>query len=188
MCVPILSRFKSSDYQAPLLPSLAKTDHLLSLLTQPRHLDAISRRVKLLLVDLDRAATARRTVPGQTPNLSSSPEKQPTSISLSAMEYNQLQTLFNVLPRIDPLLPILDPLLTRLKSLQSLHAESGEVADGLRKLQSTQKGNEEERSELKEVVENVQKGIEEAVGGIEKNWKSLESRLEALDKRIKDLA
>ena len=177
-----------TDTQTPLLPSLAKTDHLLSLLTQPRHLDAISRRVKLLLVDLDRAASARRTLPGQTPNLSSSPEKQPTSLSLSALEYNQLQTLFNLLPRIDPLLPILDPLLTRLKSLQGLHAESADVAEGLRKLQSGRKGLDEERGELGTVVEEVQKGIEEAVGGIEKNWKSLETRLEALDKRIKDLA
>jgi nuclear migration protein JNM1 len=182
---PLLDR---TNIQTPLLPSLEKTDHLLSLLTQPRHLDAISRRVKLLLVDLDRAASARRTLPGQTPNLSSSPEKQPTSLSLSALEYNQLQTLFNILPRIDPLLPILDPLLTRLKSLQTLHAESGEVAEGLRKLQSTQKGHDEEGKELREVVDNVQKGIGEAVGGIEKNWKSLETRLEALDKRIKDLA
>jgi nuclear migration protein JNM1 len=104
------------------------------------------------------------------------------------MEYSQLQNLFNILPRLDPLLPILDPLLTRLKSLQSLHAESGEVAEGLKKLQSTQKGHDEERRELKEVVDNVQKGIGEAVGGIERNWKSLETRLESLDKRIKDLA
>lgn len=79
-------------------------------------------------------------------------------------------------------------MLTRLKSLQTLHAESGEVAEGLRKLQSTQKGHDEEGRELREVVDNVQKGIGEAVSGIEKNWKSLETRLEALDKRIKDLA
>ena len=62
------------------------------------------------------------------------------------------------------------------------------MAEGLRKLQSSQKGHGEEGRELREVVDNVQKGIGEAVGGIEKNWKSLETRLEALDKRIKDLA
>lgn len=173
--------------QTPLLPSLARSDHLLSLFTQPRHLDAISRRVKLLLVDLDRAATASRRNVHQTPNLGSSPEKQPSTITLSQLEHGQLQELFNILPRLDPLLPILDPLLTRLRSLQGLHAEAGEVAEGLKRLQAEKKDQTEETADMRRVVDEVQKGITEAAGGIEKNWKSLEARLGDLDERIKRL-
>lgn len=187
-----LSPFWARDYkltfsQTPLLPSLARSDHLLSLFTQPRHLDAISRRVKLLLVDLDRAATASRRNTHATPNLSSSPEKQSSSITLSQLEYNQLQQLFSVLPRLDPLLPILDPLLMRLKSLQTLHAEAGEMAEGLKRLQSEKRDQQEETGDMRRVVGEVQSGLTEAAGGIERNWKSLESRLSDLDTRIKAL-
>lgn len=170
-----------------MLPSLARSDHLLSLFTQPRHLDAISRRVKLLLVDLDRAATASRRNPHTTPNLGSSPEKQPSTLSLSQAEYGQLQQLFGILPRLDPLLPIVDPLLTRLRSLQSLHAEAGEMAEGLKRLQTEKKDSSEETAEMREVVDEVQKGMSEAAVSIEKNWKSLEARLSELNGRIKGL-
>lgn len=169
------------------MPSLARNDHLLSLLTQPRNLDAISRRVKLLLVDLDRAATASRRNPHATPNLGSSPEKQSSSITLSQIEYTQLQQLFGILPRLDPLLPILDPLLTRLKSLQTLHAEAGEMAEGLKRLQGEKKDQSDETRDMRRVVDEVQKGLTDAAGGIEKNWKSLESRLSDLDTRISAL-
>lgn len=157
------------------------------MLTQPRNLDAISRRVKLLLVDLDRAATASRRNLHATPNLGSSPEKQPSTITLSHIEYTQLQQLFGILPRLDPLFPILDPLLTRLKSLQTLHAEAGEVAEGLKRLQAEKRDQTEDSNDMRRVVDEVQKGLSDAAGGIEKNWKSLESRLSDLDTRINAL-
>ncbi|WRT65971.1 uncharacterized protein IL334_002922 [Kwoniella shivajii] len=167
---------------APLLSTLAKHSHLLSLLTQPRHMDAISRRIKLLLVDLDRAQSSKRNAhPAQSDKPNSS------TISLSQNEYQSLQQLFNLLPRLDPLLPILQPLLARLRSLSGLHAEASEVADSLRKLQNEDKSLTEEIKELQEVTKKVENGLERAIGSIGSNWEGTECRLKALEERLRAL-
>ncbi|KAI8450287.1 hypothetical protein BY996DRAFT_4587680 [Phakopsora pachyrhizi] len=52
---------------APLLVTISKLEHQLSLLTQPRHLDSISRRVKVIVTDLERVHEARRKLTDQRP-------------------------------------------------------------------------------------------------------------------------
>ncbi|ADV21359.1 dynactin 2 [Cryptococcus gattii E566] len=183
---PITGRLDQTS--SPLVPTLNKHDHLLTLLTQPRHLDAISRRVKLLLVDLDRAAAAsRRTGPGGAAIPQQSSEKAFTNLSLTQGEYTQLQSLFSILPRLDPLLPILTPLLARLRSLSALHSEASEIAVSLQGLQSRDKKNAEEIKELEEVVKSVQTGLDDAIGVIKKNWEGLENRMKGLEQRLKDV-
>lgn len=180
------NRSVADDFQtpsAPLLATLARQDHLLTLLTQPRQLDAISRKVKLLLVDLDRAAAASRRA-GQPSGASDRPA--PT-VTLSAEEHASLQSLFAILPRLDPLVPILDPLLARLRSLAGLHAEAAEVADSLRKLQSEDKRSTEEITELQALVKAVQEGLADSAQSVERNWQGLDARMKSLDERIRKL-
>ena len=168
------------------MTTLSKLDHLLALLTQPRHLDAISRRVKLLLVDLDRAAAAARRQ-GPSSTITQPPSGDKSSVSVSSTDYTSLQSLFSLLPRLDPLIPILPPLLARLRSLAGLHAAADQVADGLARLQDTEKKDAEEVKELLGVVENVQKGLDGAGGSIVKNWEALEVRMRDLEERLKKL-
>jgi nuclear migration protein JNM1 len=168
---------------SPLITTLNKHDHLLSLLTQPRHLDAISRRVKLLLVDLDRAAAAAR----RNPSGSNSQPSSDKTVTLSAADYTALQGLFALLPRLDPLLPIVPPLLDRLRSLSGLHAAASEVADGLVRLRESEKKGGEEVKELTDIVEGVQKGLDEAGKTILTNWEGLERRLKELEQRVETL-
>ncbi|ORX34148.1 hypothetical protein BD324DRAFT_636853 [Kockovaella imperatae] len=171
------------DTSAPLLTTLQKLDHLLILLTQPRHLDAISRRVKLLLVDLDRAAAASR----RQPLGSQSPEKGASSVALSSAEYESLQSLFAILPRLDPLIPIITPLLARLKSLSGLHAEAAQTVSTLRAVQEGTKRNGDEVKELVGVVQGVKGGLEEGAKAVERNWTGLGDRMKSLEDRIKAL-
>ncbi|KAI9442269.1 hypothetical protein H4582DRAFT_2109905 [Lactarius indigo] len=51
---------ESSAMPTPLLPLLTRLNTQLTVLAQPRHLDNISRRLKLLLSDLDRLAAANQ--------------------------------------------------------------------------------------------------------------------------------
>lgn len=162
-----------------LSDTVARLDNLVSILTQPRHLDSISRRVKLLVADLDRAYAASRK--------GAQPPSEGSTITLQSAEYEQLQSLFAVLPRLDPLLPIIPPLLTRLRSLSTLHAEALEIAHDLREMQSSNAAMEDQEAELKAVVEGVRKGLADAAGLIEGNWSSLQVRLKELDERVKKL-
>jgi len=180
---PIIAR-KLTHQSSPLLTTMSKHDHLLTLLTQPRHLDAISRRVKLLLVDLDRAAAASRRQPA---GAASNPSPGDKSVTLSTTDYASLQTLFALLPRLDPLLPIVPPLLARLQSLSGLHAAASEVADGLSKLKESEKKGGDEVKELQSVVEGVQRGLNDAGKAVVANWDGLEKRMKELEVRVKAL-
>lgn len=51
----------------PLLVTINKLEHQLSLLTQPRHLDSVSRRVKVIVTDLERVHEARRKLADHRP-------------------------------------------------------------------------------------------------------------------------
>lgn len=167
---------------SPLSTTLDKHDHLLTLLTQPRHLDALSRRVKLLLVDLDRAAAAARRQPN-------SATLQPTdkTVTISTSDYATLQNLFNLLPRLDPLLPIVPPLLARLRSLAGLHASAGEIVENLNRLKEVERQGGEEAKELRDVVEGVQRGLDDAGKTILSNWEGVEKRMKDLEERLKKL-
>lgn len=54
------STLQTSPLPLPLLPLVTRLNSQLALLTQPRHLDSISRRLKLLLSDLDRVSAAQQ--------------------------------------------------------------------------------------------------------------------------------
>ncbi|KAL1405194.1 hypothetical protein Q8F55_008819 [Vanrija albida] len=183
--IATLEKVVGSDQNDETLPisiadSLARLDHLLAILTQPRHLDSISRRVKLLLVDLDRASASSRRV-----GLAAGSERPATATTgLSPTDQEALQRLFTLLPRLDPLIPSIPPLLNRLRSLSSLHAESFGIAADLRQLQASDKSVSEEERSLQSIVSGVQKGLSEASGSIAKNWESLNSRLQALEDRL----
>lgn len=153
-------------------------DHVLNVLTQPRHLDSISRRVKLLVVELERASsTSRRT--GSAPTSAA-----PGGSGISAAEQEALQSLFALLPRLDPLIPIIPPLLARLRSLSTLHAEALGIAADLRELQSADRTVSDEERELSAIVKGVQTGVTEALNSIANNWEATQGRIEALDKRV----
>jgi len=157
-------------------------DHVLSVLTQPRHLDSISRRVKLLVVELERASsTSRRTGGGSAADRSTAPS------GISSADQEALQSLFALLPRLDPLIPIIPPLLARLRSLSTLHAEALGIAADLRELQAADRNVTDEERELRSIVAGVQQGVTEALSSIANNWEAVQGRVEALEKRVEAL-
>jgi nuclear migration protein JNM1 len=167
-----------------LIPTLAKLDHLLTLLTQPRHLDAISRRLKLLLVDLDRAAALSRRNGTALPSDTS---PAPQTVTLSAADHANLTRLFNLLPRLDPLLPLLPPLIARLRSLAGLHAEASAFAGTLKSLQADRTKLADRDTETRDVIEGLQKGLQEAEGAVKANWDVVGGRLAQLEDRVEAL-
>jgi nuclear migration protein JNM1 len=172
-----------------LLPSLARYEHLLSLLSQPRHLDAVSRRIKLLLVDLDRAAAASRragvsTGTGAGAGAGAAGDSRPSNVTLSSAEYAQLESLFTLLPRLDGLLPIVPPLLARLQSLATLHVEAADMAERLARIEGDDRDGREDVGEMMALLKAVQEGVGESRETVVRNWEAVEGRMKALEERI----
>ncbi|WAR54990.1 hypothetical protein PtB15_4B608 [Puccinia triticina] len=119
----------------PLLVTIAKLKHQLLLLTQPRHLDSISRRVKVIVT----AASSPTPGPSPSPSPAGSPSSPATKLLrphqrprrhcpraplLPPDALHRLDRLYSLLPRLDPLLPLVPHLLSRLCSLAHLHASA----------------------------------------------------------------
>ncbi|GAA5925417.1 Jnm1p [Sporobolomyces koalae] len=198
---------QTGSHPVPLLATLTRLDHLSTLLTQPRHLDSISRRVKLLVSDLERIHESRRKL-GDTRPLNvalqgglmtlsttgsgshSAPAPSSSSSSSQTVPANALQkidALFSLLSRLDPLLPLGPKLLTRLRSLHSLHQSSAEFNSTLTSLKSQVETLGEQKEGLNEVLHTLEQTFEGNQTRFEGNLKGLESRLEELGKRLDSL-
>lgn len=161
---------------------LTKLNNQLALLTQPRHLDSISRRLKLLISDLDRLTASQQHAGrrGQTQQAT----QAPTSGAPSALQ----EQLLALLARLAPHLPHLPHLLTRMRTLSGLHAAAGEVQSTIGTLEDEQLRTRGRLDTLSSAVEGVEKSLEENADVVRKNVTGLEERIEMLVKRLDALS
>jgi len=191
-----------------LLTTLARLEHLLTLLTQPRHLDSISRRVKVLVSELERLHESRRklgdsrplavalgpaaaqltvAVPGGGPPVALKGTTGVGAGELPPDALQRLEALFTLLPRIDPLLPLTPRLLARLQSLASLHSSAAEFGATLTAVQGELGRLSEGEQGLKDVLSGVQRSVEENARTMGGNLASLEERVRDVGERMAKL-
>ncbi|KDE09180.1 hypothetical protein MVLG_00502 [Microbotryum lychnidis-dioicae p1A1 Lamole] len=197
----------------PLLTTVGRLDHLLTLLTQPRHLDSISRRVKVLVSELERLHESRRKLGDTRPlnialsggmtvsnGAASSADKGPTttntasvlggSVSHPPQATSSTQLPPDALQKIDALfalLPRLDPLLPL----------APRVLNRLRSLSTLHTSAHEFGSILAQLREEVgrlteaETGLKEVVEGfgmsLQENEGRMKGNLEGLEKRVKEV-
>ncbi len=134
----------------PLLSSVARLNAQLTILTQPRHIDSVSRRLKLLLSDLDRASASQQH----------GHRRNPSQPSASGPSPNVQEQLLPLLSRLSPLLPQIPHILTRLRTLSSLHTSAGEFQSMLSSLEADQQGMHKSLDDLEEAMQTVEKSLE----------------------------
>jgi nuclear migration protein JNM1 len=186
--------FQLSPLPPPLLPLLTRLNTQMTILTQPRHIDAISRRLKLLLSDLERAHQQQQQQPQPHGQPSGSQRKQSvgqstvSSISAatghSATPQGLAEQLSPLVTRLAPSLPHIPHLLNRLRTLSALHASAAELEGTLGGLEKEQKATRSMLTELSTAIESVEKSLEDNRGVVKGNVESLEGRVEELTKRI----
>jgi len=157
-----LTWIQTSPLPPPLLTLITRVNTQLSVLTQPRHLDGISRRLKMLLSDLDRASAQ------QNQRRQSSGDQQ----------------LIGILHRLGPTLPQIPHILTRLRTLSTLHASAAEFQGTLERVEAEEMKTKEELGELESAVETLEKSIAENREVIKGNVEGLETRLNEVLKRL----
>jgi len=186
-----------SPLPPPLLPLLTRLNTQMTILTQPRHIDAISRRLKLLLSDLERAHQQQQQ-PQPHGQLSTPQRKtsigQSTAASVSTAAGGHSTTpqvlaeqLAPLVTRLAPSLPHIPHLLNRLRTLSALHASAAELEGTLCALEKEQKASRSMLTELSTAIESVETSLEGNRGVVKGNVESLEGRVEELMKRISDL-
>lgn len=154
---------------------ITRLNNQLTLLTQPRHIDSISRRLKLLLSDLDRASASQhhRRHPSQ-----SSPASSSTTTS---------ETLLPLLTRLGPSLPHIPHILTRLRTLSSLHASAAEFQSTLESLEEEQRKTREALGDLSGAISGVETSLESNQKIVRGNVEGLEERVEMLLRKLQEV-
>lgn len=166
----------------PLLPLLTRLNTQLTVLSQPRHLDNISRRLKLLLSDLDRLAAAnqqnRRGPTAENDGSTNAPAALPASLQ---------EQLAPALSRLVPALPQIPHILARLRTLATLHASAAQFANSLSALEEEERQSREALDALTQAIEGVEASISENGRVVKGNVTGLEERIDALTARLDKL-
>lgn len=167
--------YQHTPLPPPLLPMITKLNSQLALLTQPRHIDSISRRLKLLLSDLERAAAAQqhRRQGSHANDASSAPSN-----------HEQLLTIVN---RIAPSLPQIPHILSHLRSLSTLHSAAGEFQATMKDLEQEQQKIHGGLTQLQMAVETVERSLEANRAVVKDNVSGLDARVNDLLQRLEDI-
>lgn len=165
----------------PLINTIEKLEQQLGLLTQPRQLDSVTRRTKMLIGDLEKmqdlkakAAAADSLRGAGTDTISEETEEK-------------INRLFQTLDKVDPFLSLTPVLLARLKALQQLHTEAATFSESIKMLAFEQgKWGEEIRS-LTGVTERLEQSFKENDAAIQQNVQIVDGRISDLVKRLEKL-
>jgi nuclear migration protein JNM1 len=159
---------------------ITRLNSQLTLLTQPRHIDSISRRLKLLLSDLDRVSTAQTQKRQLQPSQSGDTIMIPSTATQDA--------LLPLLSRLAPSLPHIPHILTRLRTLSALHASAGEFQGTMMALEEEQRKTREALEALKSAVGDVEASLEANRGTVATNVQGLEDRVDRVLTRLEELS
>lgn len=169
---------ESSPITPPLLPMLTRLNSQLMLLTQPRHIDSISRRLKLLLSDLERVSAAQAQ---------KRQSQQPGGTIIIPGTATQ-DALLPLLTRLAPSLPHIPHILTRLRTLSALHASAGEFQGTMAALEEEQRKTKDALEALKSAVGDVEASLEANKGTVAGNVQGLEDRVDRVLTRLEELS
>ncbi|KAG5335873.1 hypothetical protein C0989_012676 [Termitomyces sp. Mn162] len=166
----------------PLLPLITRLNSQLTLLAQPRHLDSISRRLKILQSDLERVSAAQQQAARRQQ------QQQSGSDAATPAPQSVQDTVLPILSRLGPALPQIPHILTRLRTLATLHTSAAEFQETLEGLEEEQRKMHEGLRELDGAVSRVEKSLEENRGVVRGNVSGLEGRVDSLLSRVEELS
>lgn len=147
-----------------LASTVARLESHMALLTQPRHLDAIIARAKMVTSELERAQERREQF----------------SSALDDETLAQVEQLYALQLRIEPLEPLAPALLARLQSLAPLHASASEFASTLDHVEKQQEVWQARYTELQALLHNVQESLQSNMEVTRRNLEALQLRLDTI--------
>ncbi|KAF9439132.1 Dynactin subunit 2 [Entomortierella beljakovae] len=158
---------------ASLVGTVEKLEHYMVVLGQPRQLEQLSRRLKTVTTELERVQELQA--------------KESAATGITAETESRVNTLFELVDKIDPLVSLAPVLVTRLKGLKSLHAEAAIFSDSIKMISSEQSKISEELKGLNTVSSKLQESLTENDGAIQKNIELIDGRITQLIERVQKL-
>ncbi|KAF8940156.1 Dynamitin-domain-containing protein [Dissophora ornata] len=158
---------------ASLVGTVEKLEQHINILSQPRQLEQLSRRLKTVTGELERVQELQA--------------KDAAAAGISSDAEHKINTLFELVDKIDPLVSLAPVLVTRLKGLKGLHAEAAIFSDSIKMISSEQSKITEELKGLDTVSSKLQESLTENDVAIQKNIELIDGRMTQLVERIQRL-
>ncbi|KAG9290543.1 hypothetical protein G9A89_020913 [Geosiphon pyriformis] len=166
--------FSLSITNTNLITAVEKLEQHMELLTQPRHLEAVSRKVKTLTTELEKVNDLKN--------------KELSNGGVIPFETEEkINYLFNLLDKVDPLMSVAPALVNRLKSLQQLHSEAAVFSDTIKMLAGEQGKIGDELRSLNDVAGKLEKSFEINDAAINRNVEVVDQRVTELAQRLDKL-
>ncbi|KAG0320074.1 Dynactin subunit 2 [Dissophora globulifera] len=158
---------------ASLVGTVEKLEQHISIFSQPRQLEQLSRRLKSVTGELERVQELQA--------------KDSAATGISPDAEIKINTLFELVDKIDPLVSLAPVLVTRLKGLKGLHAEAAIFSDSIKMISNEQSKITEELKGLDSVSSKLQESFSENEAAIHKNIELIDGRITELVDRIQRL-
>ncbi|KAH6564083.1 hypothetical protein BASA60_010443 [Batrachochytrium salamandrivorans] len=186
-----------------LIGALERIDHRLSMLSQPRVLESVARRVQTLLPDLHLLSEHAKKMQSETlypPSLGDAVNKTAsadtgggggedgddaalaasTAYSKTDRPDTRIRYLYTMLSRLEPVSHLLPHLISRMRALQGLHGEAAVFSQSL-------SAATEEQVRISGVAHTLHEALELALVGMKDNHNVVVRNVTALDQRIQKL-
>lgn len=162
---------------------LMRLNNQLTLLTQPRHIDSVSRRLKLLLSDLERLSASQIQKRQQAGVGGANGGTGTLTVFTPAQD-----AVLPLLSRLAPSLSHIPHILTRLRTLSALHGSAAEFQSTMATLEEEQRRTREALEALNGAVADVEASLEANRTTVAGNVSSLEDRVEKVLTRLEEVA
>ncbi|TIB77560.1 hypothetical protein E3Q22_03002 [Wallemia mellicola] len=176
-------------FPVPLVNTIQKLEQQMSLLTQPRHLDAISRRLKLLNSELEKVneSKSRLSSDNNREITETDDGSQQGSTGMNMVTQNKVDKLFNSLERIEPLIPLTPHVLDRLTTLSEVHRKASNSVSDIDELKLQTMNISNNIKTLNDATSTLSQSLEENDKLVKSNVDNVMMRIEEISSRLASL-
>ncbi|KAJ1887867.1 hypothetical protein LPJ66_008886 [Kickxella alabastrina] len=181
----ILGNSSSGNHnqQRSLVDSVSRLRQQMDVLADPNRVDGIQRRIKQVLVDMERLDLAQ-TQATRTLQSSEDPSK---GQRLDPAVVKKIDEVYDKLMAVDALVELAPAVARRLQTLAKLHVEASDAVAGIRRIEREQGAVKEELVTMRDVAEGLRKAIGENSLTLKDNMLHLDARIKALSERLQKI-
>ncbi|KAJ1720118.1 hypothetical protein LPJ53_005216 [Coemansia erecta] len=169
--------------RSSLVDAVARMRQQLDVLADPNRIEGIQRRIKQVLVDMERLEIAN----AQSARAMNASAEDKAAARLDPATVKRIDQVYEKLTSVDSLIELAPATAKRLQSLATLHVEASEAVARIGRIEKEQGGIKEELAVMKEVAESLRAAVGENAGTLKENMKHIDSRIAALNDRLQVL-
>ncbi|KAJ2849196.1 hypothetical protein IWW36_002795 [Coemansia brasiliensis] len=169
-----------------LIDTVARLRQQIEILADPQRVEGIQRRVKQMLVEMDRLELASMQA-NKAASEAAEGKGSNATVRLDPGTIKRVDELYEKMSNMDSLIELAPATARRLQSLSKLHAEAAEAVSRISRMENEQGSISDELATMKDVAASLKSSIAENAETLKANIGHIDSRIAALSERLDGL-